>query len=315
MPAQFSITALIQKADSIVRLRHILAEHVCDTHWIQSVDVFLDVVTQSDAKTDCLIIDSAFLSEEDVFHQLKSAQLLFPAVVWDATDKHAHSKISSKAEQPLTAAGHQPDFSDYPSDYHSAVVYLTADKIERASEAIRQAIDNFLKLPTPKSHQSTDENSLDHRAAETLNLASQQQRLAEKLKERLGYMGIYYKRDPHIFFKRMTLEQKEELLGELREIYREIILQYFSPADSNNSNGSTNSNIDNYVNSVFFADIPVAQVVEIHMELMDEFSKQLNLEGRNEDILLDYRLTLIDVIAHLCEMYRRSIPREDINPD
>lgn len=40
------------------------------------------------------------------------------------------------------------------------------------------------------------------------------------------------------------------------------------------------------------------------------FSKQLQLEGRNDDILSDYRLTLIDVIAHLCEMYRRSVPRE-----
>jgi circadian clock protein KaiA len=46
------------------------------------------------------------------------------------------------------------------------------------------------------------------------------------------------------------------------------------------------------------------------MELMEEFSKQLKLEGWSEDILLDYRLTLIDVIAHLCEMYRRSVPRE-----
>lgn len=52
------------------------------------------------------------------------------------------------------------------------------------------------------------------------------------------------------------------------------------------------------------------QVVEIHMELIDDISKQLKLEGRSEDILLDYRLTLIDIIAHLCEMYRRSIPRE-----
>ncbi|MEO1622897.1 MAG: hypothetical protein AAFU53_17930, partial [Cyanobacteria bacterium J06632_3] len=26
--------------------------------------------------------------------------------------------------------------------------------------------------------------------------------------------------------------------------------------------------------------------------------------------LADYRLTLIDVVAHLCEMYRRSIPRD-----
>ena len=46
------------------------------------------------------------------------------------------------------------------------------------------------------------------------------------------------------------------------------------------------------------------------MDLMDEFAKQLQLENRSEEILLDYRLTLIDIIAHLCEMYRRSIPRE-----
>ena len=54
----------------------------------------------------------------------------------------------------------------------------------------------------------------------------------------------------------------------------------------------------------------VSQVLEIHMELMDRLAKKLKLEGRSEDILLDYRLTLIDAIAHLCEMYRRSIPRE-----
>jgi len=46
------------------------------------------------------------------------------------------------------------------------------------------------------------------------------------------------------------------------------------------------------------------------MDLMETFAKQLKLESRSEEILLDYRLTLIDVIAHLCEMYRRSIPRE-----
>jgi len=41
---------------------------------------------------------------------------------------------------------------------------------------------------------------------------------------------------------------------------------------------------------------------------MDQFSQQLKLEGRSDEILLDYRLTLIDIVAHLCEMYRRSIP-------
>jgi circadian clock protein KaiA len=61
---------------------------------------------------------------------------------------------------------------------------------------------------------------------------------------------------------------------------------------------------------VFLIDLPISQIVEIHMELMDEFSKHLKLEGRSDDVLLDYRLTLIDTLAHLCEMYRRSIPRE-----
>ena len=88
--------------------------------------------------------------------------------------------------------------------------------------------------------------------------------------------------------------------------YRQIILIYFSET------AQVNQAIDQFVNRAFFADLSVSQILEIHMELMDEFAQQLKLEGRNEDILLDYRLALIDIIAHLCEMYRRSIPREDI---
>jgi circadian clock protein KaiA len=49
------------------------------------------------------------------------------------------------------------------------------------------------------------------------------------------------------------------------------------------------------------------------MELIDEFSQQLQIEGRSDEILQDYRLPLIDIIAHLCEIYRRSIPGEDIS--
>ncbi|MCZ0903581.1 circadian clock protein KaiA, partial [Microcoleus sp. HI-ES] len=86
--------------------------------------------------------------------------------------------------------------------------------------------------------------------------------------------------------------------------YRDIVLNYFS------QDTAVNNQIDEFVNLAFFADVPVTQIVEIHMELMDEFAKQLKLEGRSEEILLDYRLTLIDAIAHMCEMYRRSIPKE-----
>jgi len=83
-----------------------------------------------------------------------------------------------------------------------------------------------------------------------------------------------------------------------------LVLSYFK------DDGHLNDRIDSLVNTAFFADISVSKVVEMHMDLMETFAKQLKLEGRSEEILLDYRLTLIDVIAHLCEMYRRSIPRE-----
>jgi circadian clock protein KaiA len=102
----------------------------------------------------------------------------------------------------------------------------------------------------------------------------------------------------------MSQPDRETLLCQLRADYRKIILGYFA------NDAALNQNIDTFVNQAFMADISVSHIVEIHMDLMDEFSKQLKLEGRSEEILLDYRLTLIDVIAHLCEMYRRSIPRE-----
>jgi circadian clock protein KaiA len=98
--------------------------------------------------------------------------------------------------------------------------------------------------------------------------------------------------------------ERESLSRELRSDYQDIILTYFR------QESDTNHKIDDLVNKMFFADVSVSQVLEIHMELMERFAKKLKLEGRNEDILLDYRLTLIDTIAHLCEMYRRSIPRE-----
>ena len=62
------------------------------------------------------------------------------------------------------------------------------------------------------------------------------------------------------------------------------------------------------MNTAFFSDLPITRTVEIHVDLIDEFWKQLRLEGHKNDFLQDYRLALLDVMAHLCEMYRRSIP-------
>ena len=43
------------------------------------------------------------------------------------------------------------------------------------------------------------------------------------------------------------------------------------------------------------------------MELMDDFSQKLKLERRSYDIILYHQLALVDIIANLGEMYRRSL--------
>ncbi|MBG0742487.1 MAG: KaiA family protein [Cylindrospermopsis raciborskii KL1] len=104
-------------------------------------------------------------------------------------------------------------------------------------------------------------------------------------------------------FQDMSDRERHELLKKLKLDYGRILLNYFS-VDQN-----LKTTIDQFISTLFCANIPVPQVIEIHMELIDEFSKQLKLEGRSDETLLDYRLTLIDVLANLCEVYRCSTAR------
>ncbi|MBD2305108.1 circadian clock protein KaiA [Chroococcidiopsis sp. FACHB-1243] len=101
--------------------------------------------------------------------------------------------------------------------------------------------------------------------------------------------------------QQMTLNRDREFLQQLKADYCQILLRYF------NNDNTVKQQIDRFINVAFDAKVPVPQIIEIHMELIDKFSKQLKLEGRNDEVLLDYRLTLIDILAHLCEIYRTSI--------
>jgi circadian clock protein KaiA len=127
-------------------------------------------------------------------------------------------------------------------------------------------------------------------------------KLANRLKDRLGYLGVYYKRDPERFFRNLPETEREKLLRSLTRTYRDLLVSYFrDPAAANQA-------LESFVNTAFFADLPITTTVEIHMNLIEGFWKQLKLEGHKNDFLQDYRLALLDVMAHLCEMYRRSIP-------
>ncbi len=271
--------ALVKAVEGQLDLQHYRV------HTEQSTEDFLTWVGKNRHRIDCLILE---MGEEliPLLENLQAKDILLPTLLVNPTPVP-----ENLVDQEILSV------------YHGAIAPITFDDLSEVEHHIHEAIKQFLQLPHHQELDDADFSSLEDTRSFLLSL--QQQRLAEKLKERLGYLGVYYKRNPANFLRHLPPSERSALLEELRTGYRAIILNYFSKDAA-----VLNQQIDNFVNAVFFADISVSKVVEIHMELMESFSKQLKLEGRSEEILLDYRLTLIDVIAHLCEMYRRSIPRE-----
>lgn len=212
-----------------------------------------------------LIEQGAFPAE--VYQALREQELLLPAVViGDVTGR---------------------------TEYHDAEVHLPADQLEQLPYSLDAALSRFLRRGTSQG------GVLGPESATT---TEDRWKLGHRLKDRLGYLGVYYKRDPERFFRSLSESDKQELLRSLSRTYRDLLVSYFrDPAAANQA-------LESFVNTAFFADLPITTTVEIHMNLIDGFWKQLKLEGHKNDFLQDYRLALLDVMAHLCEMYRRSIP-------
>ncbi|MEG3437154.1 circadian clock protein KaiA [Pannus brasiliensis CCIBt3594] len=293
MSLRLTIYAFVP-VDPIARsLRAFLGDERYHLTLVGSSKELLDSIEEHKEKIDCLVV----LQRGDLqpaLNSLYESGLLLPVVM-----------IRPGAE-PLPAAGESPTCL-----YHSAEIVIPEEKLEEIAETIDRAIARFLHLaPTCSlSDHPAIVSKPDLAENKQSFLLLQQRRLAEKLKERLGYLGVYYKRNPEYFYRNLPPIEREEVIDRLREMYQEIILNYFA------QDYPINQAIDEFVNQVFFIDLSVSRILEIHMDLMDRFSQQLKLEGRSEEILLDYRLALIDILAHLGEMYRRSIPREDIPYD
>jgi circadian clock protein KaiA len=257
---------------------------------------FLTYVETAEHEPDCLV----FYSEHQLLptiNHLYDRGLILPVVIIHRLVAH---NLPNPA--PLTNTNASSSYTYQPSEVILAVTEMSEIRV-----AIDKAIAKFLSL-TPILASAEDPKltkvEIDRDTAKQNFLLQQQRRLAQKLNERLGYLAIYYKRNTSQFFRHLDRLQKQELLSEWKFQYRKIVLNYFMDTSQ------INDEIDEFVSSIFFRDLAVSEIVKIHMELMEEFSDQLKLEGRSEEVLLDYRLTLIDIIAHLCEMYRRSIPRE-----
>ena len=97
-------------------------------------------------------------------------------------------------------------------------------------------------------------------------------------------------------FQDMNANEKQRLLAKLKSDYWQIIINYFI------SDKALHEKIDKFINALCYANIPVPQIIEMQMEIIDKFAKQLRIEGRSNET--DYRLTLIDILAHPGEVYR-----------
>jgi circadian clock protein KaiA len=270
---------------------------------VDSTEEFLHLAQQQTQQIDCLIVqdEAKLLALIDQLHQQGT---FFPLVIvnikLDAdilSTVHSTSAMANRPHSGETASG---------IGFDPIAVRISITQLCQIAGYIDRAITQFIHL-SPKASSSDLALIADTMIAEVASgnlLLQQQHRLAEKLRERLGYLGVYYKRNPQNFFRNFSSAKKEEFMALLKSEYRQIVVNYFI------KDALLNQKIDNFVNVAFFSDISVTQIVEIHMDLMDDLSKQLKLEGRSDEVLLDYRLTLIDVISHLCEMYRRSIPRD-----
>ena len=253
---------------------------------VSELESLVNLLTKTQYAQDCLVIFNDDRDAEAVFERLGMLNIFMPTVLF-IEDLYEHSEPYHEQSES--------------KDFYRAIISINHDQLHDLPTIIDQAIATFIKISPQVRHQVYV--NIPHSAASE-SLSVQQQRLAEKLNERLGYLGVYYKRDSRLFLRNLSPEDRKEYVGRLKNIYRSIILEYFLDKSED-----LNQKIDEFVNLSFFADISVSQVLEIHMEMMDEFAKQLRLEGRNDEILIDYRITLIDMIAHLCELYRRSIPR------
>ena len=175
-------------------------------------------------------------------------------------------------------------------DYHDAEVHLPADQLEQLSYSLDAAISRFLRRGNVDGSQPNEPGS------------DGSWRLSSRLQERLGYLGVFYKRDPSRFLRNLPPMEQKELFLSLERTYRDLLVSYFK------DEAAANQALESFVNTAFFSDLSITKTVAIHANLIDEFWKLLKLKGQKDDFLRDYRLALLDVMSHLCEMYRRSLP-------
>jgi circadian clock protein KaiA len=258
---------------------------------------FANFVIDNYEQIDCLVLN---LDEQldSLLNRLRKAEILLPTVILEVESMN----WEAENENSLRAGLIELEASNI---YHPAEIRLYPKQLKEINSYINLAVNKFISLAPGNKTDGQGLGQAEQEIEVPRSLILQQRRLTEKLKERLGYSGFFYKRNPDAFWPNLSQAEQDQLVSQIALSYRHILLAYFDQGTE------INQLIDEFVDRAFFANISTSQILEVHMDLMDDFAHQLRIEGRNDDILLDYRLPLIDIISHLCEIYRRSIPESD----
>jgi circadian clock protein KaiA len=258
----------------------------------------INFVIDNSEQIDCLVL--SFNEQLNLaMNRLWQAEILLPTVILEGESAGGKIEVND-----LAATIKDVETNNI---YHQAEIKLYPKQLREINSYINLAINKFISLAPGDKTEVLSVCPKKQKIELQKSLMAQQRRLTDKLKERLGYLGFFYKRNPDFFWLNLSPPEQEKLVAQISQSYRQILLIYFTQG------AEINKLIDEFVDYAFFADISTSQILEIHMDLMDDFAHQLKIEGRNDDILLDYRLPLIDIISHLCEIYRRSIPESDVS--
>ena len=299
----YSDRSFIDKGDFSAANSSVLSvkKHNYELKSFSLAEQLIEFVRQNEKHIDCLVLNNSDRLSL-IVEKLQQLDILLPIVIVETKEcVEAITDLKKESASSLT------DNFDGSCLYHHAEIRLYPTQLSEINFYIGLAIAKFINLVTDETNNreiSTDKPHLSQAIEESST--TQQHRLKNKLRAKLGLSDISsYKRNTNNFYRNLSIEERKKLHRKLTESYRQILLIYFE------DDVSMNKLIDEFVDLAFFADISTSKIIEIHMELIDNFAYQLKIEGRSDDILIDYRLPLIDIISHVCEMYRRSIPQEN----
>lgn len=244
LSSRLSICIFAPETKIVHSLTELLSGDRYDLHILNSASELGGFVVNNKENLDCLIILKNDLSIP-IINEFYEQGLILPVIILEPDNLETPSLIEHNSNPiPLELTTDTPIGNH---TFHTAEVKLTLNRLNHINHYIDKAITQFLHLAPSCSITENPGNQNTHKKIEEKQnfLLLQQRRLAEKLKERLGYLGVYYKRNPSYFYRHLSQTEKEEFITQMSEQYRQIILDYF------NQENEVNQAIDQFVNQAF----------------------------------------------------------------